>query len=199
MIHSVVRNMAKKKSEKSKSDPESDTDSESASDDDSESLKKKGKPGRPKGTTRNNITSKMKKEKDFINTVSSSYEQIRKLNPKKKLDPGQFNLLVADLKQEHAMPVDFEINFRSIRRRTSRGNPTSYGKGPNSPSQHLEAALVDLLLLLADMNKPLTCGEGVKLANEMIKDTDLQGKIIEFKKKTHIIVTRMAGTMMGLF
>ena len=183
MIHSVVRNMVKKQSEKSKSDPESDTDPESDSDDDSGSLKKKGKPGRPKGTTRDNITSKMKKEKDFINTVSSSYQQIRKLNPKKKLDRGQFNLLVADLKQEHAMPADFEINFGSIRKRFLRGNPTSYGKGPNSPSRHLEAALVDLLLLLADMNKPLTCGEGVKLANEMIKDTDLQGKIIEFKKK----------------
>lgn len=38
-------------------------------------------------------------------------------------------------------------------------------------------------MLLADTNKPLTCGEGVGLANELIEDTDLQVKIIEVKKK----------------
>ena len=49
----------------------------------------------------------------------------------------------------------------------------SFGKGAMSPALHLESALVDLLTTLADMHKPLTCGEGVKLANKLIVDMKL--------------------------
>ena len=42
-----------------------------------------------------------------------------------------------------------------------RENPVVFGMGCISPTLHLELALVDLLMVLADMNKPLSC---VKMA-----------------------------------
>ena len=57
-----------------------------------------------------------------------------------------------------------------------------------SPTQHLEEALVDLLLTVADMNKPLSAGEGIKLANELIKDMKLEDYIIAYMKLEEYII-----------
>ena len=60
----------------------------------------------------------------------------------------------------------------------------SIGKSAISLTLHLELTLVNLLIILVDMNKPLTCGEGVKLGNELITDMKLGEGIIAYKKKT---------------
>ena len=64
-----------------------------------------------------------------------------------------------------------------------RENLVVFGMGCISPTLHLELALVDLLMVLADMNKPLSCGEGIHLANALIKDMALADHIIRYKKK----------------
>ena len=65
----------------------------------------------------------------------------------------------------------------------SRGRLISYGKGQRSPVQHIEQALIDLLLTLSDMNKPLSVGEGIILANELIEDKGIGDAIRAWKIK----------------
>ena len=62
-------------------------------------------------------------------------------------------------------------------------------------------ALIDLLLTLSDMNKPLSVGEGVLLANELIKDKQIGDSIRAWKIKNRFYCDQYGrntdGTILG--
>ena len=154
---------------------DSDTEPESDSESDAETNepKPKGKPGRPDGTSGTDIAQKKKSEAMFLNELCSRLHAMKKTYPGKRVPKGQLDELVSDMKKEFKMPPEFIVNKFTVCKRMSRGRHVSAGNGPQLPTQHLEGALVDLLCVLADMNKPLAVGEGVSLANELLADSNI--------------------------
>ena len=71
-----------------------------------------------------------------------------------------------------------------------------------SPTQHLEEALVDVMLTVADTNKPLSSEEEIKLVNEFVKDMKLKEDIIAYKLKMRMHCgtdgRNKDGTILGL-
>ena len=97
-----------------------------------------------------------------------------------------FDDLITEKKVEYAVNLYddyFDVPKQLIYQRIKRQKPLSCCKGAMSPTQHLEEALVDVVRTVANMNKPLSSGEGTKLANELIKDMKLKEYIIAYKCK----------------
>jgi len=57
-------------------------------------------------------------------------------------------------------------------------------RGPSSPMEKVEALLLEMILLLGNMHTPVTCREGLELANSIVKGTTTEDQIIEWEKKT---------------
>ena len=96
----------------------------------------------------------------------------------------------------------FDVPKQLIFQRLKRQKPLGYSKGATSPTHHLEEALVDVLLTVADMNKPLSSGEGIKLTNELINDMKIEDYIITYKLKMRMHCgvdgRNKDGTILGL-
>ena len=73
----------------------------------------------------------------------------------KRVSATQFSELVLECKVSLNIDpndVTYDVNRKTIARRMSRGSTVVHGKGPRSPVQHIEEALIDLRLTLSDMN-----------------------------------------------
>ena len=52
-------------------------------------------------------------------------------------------------------------------------------RGPSSPMKKVEALLLEMILLLGNMHAPVTCQEGLELANSLVKGTTTEDQITE--------------------
>ena len=116
----------------------------------------------------------------------TGYQLLRTKHAPNRVPTEEFDNFITEKKEEYSVGEDdgyFEFDKQLVYKRINRGKHTSFGRGAISPVLHLETALVDLLLTLPDMNKPFTCGEGVQLANELVRDMELEKHIIAYKTK----------------
>ena len=121
-----------------------------------------------------------------MNDITTGYQLLRTKHAPNRVPTKEFDNIVSEKKEKCSVGEDdgyFELDKQLVYKRCFRGKHTSFGRGAISPVLHLETALVDLLITLADMNKPFTCGEGVQLANELVKDMELEKHLIAYKKK----------------
>jgi hypothetical protein len=181
-----VVNLVQQMYSKSTASTDGSTEGETDSDLDDGAGTKKGTRGRPVGTTLREMERKRRIKVDLLNAITSASVQLRDKHAPKTVPPAEFDSLVAEKKKEHNVNKDdpyYEVKKGTIWKRVMRENTVVFGMGCISPTLHLELALVDLLIVLADMNKPLSCGEGIQLANALIKDMALADHIIRYKKK----------------
>ena len=55
--------------------------------------------------------------------------------------------------------------------------------GTCSPMENIEEYITAIVVQKIKMNQPLTCKEGLMLANNLIKGTSIERKVIVYKKK----------------
>ena len=121
-------------------------------------------------------------------------------------DPTKvFDDLITEKKVEYAVSLYddyFDVPKQLIYQRIKRQKPLGYCKGAMSSTRHLEEALVDVLRTVANMNTPLSSGEGIKLANKLIKNMKLEEYIIAYKCKMRMHCgedgRNKDGTILGL-
>ena len=187
----------------SETDVEEDdaTDSSVSSKDVSQSRKKGG---RPVNTSIIHIAAKKQAKVDLMNLVASEFQKLREGMGPKRISSDKFSSLVVQCKTSLNINPDddyFEVPRKTIAKRISRGVSIGKGKGPRSPVQAIEGALIDLLLTLSDMNKPLSVGEGVLLANELIEDKKIGDAIRAWKIKNRFYCDQYGrntdGTILG--
>ena len=187
----------------SETDVEEDdaTDSSVSSKDVSQSRKKGG---RPVNTSTIDIAAKKQAKVDLMNLVASEFQKLREGMGPKRISSDKFSSLILQCKTSLNINPDddyFEVPRKTIAKRISRGVTIVKGKGPRSPVQAIEGALIDLLLTLSDMNKPLSVGEGVLLANELIEDKKIGDAIRAWKIKNRFYCDQYGrntdGTILG--
>ena len=162
---------------------DSDTEPETESDSETQSLTR-GKPGRPKGSTQDAKEDKVIKFENMQNAITEDYRVGRieaARNGCDRLPKGRLEEIIYERQKEYGL--DDYVNPQTIRNRFDKDRFDVHGRGTVTPALHLEEALVDLLVKLADMNKPFSCGEGLKLANDLLRDTATKETIIGYKQK----------------
>ena len=95
-----------------------------------------------------------------------------------------YNLIVKQEKENFGLNDDFKFPYASALSRIYRN---SYkGENNTSPLKPVEEKLVGLILCMSKMKRSLTVSEGLMLTNELIKGTDTQEALIQWKKKKNI-------------
>jgi hypothetical protein len=142
--------------------------------------------GRPKGSTRDSI----KKANDNIEEckveISLAYQ--KKMNESKaagreRVTPGYLTNLIRDTKTAKGIPKDYYISEKTIKARIIRKKLHPPHPGTSSPLEGAEEAVVQILIQMGNIRQPLTATEGLQLMNGLIKNQDLQRKLIDFKLK----------------
>ena len=187
-IHSVLppMNQMPEAEDSDTSDTEPETESDSVAE-----AHTRGKSGRPKGSNENAKEEKVTKHEDMLNTTTNVYrveriELVRNGSKIEILPKGRMEQIIDERKKEYEYGFeDSYVSPSTIFNRFAKKRFEVHGRGTETLALHLEAALVDLLVLvtLADMNKPFSCGEGMKLANDLLHDTATWETIIAFKQK----------------
>ena len=80
------------------------------------------------------------------------------------------------------LPPSTAVSVKSIRKRTKPVILTEQGR--ETLMHEVEPQLVTLILAMAQARRCLRASECISLANDLIKGTELEKKIIERKKKT---------------
>ena len=75
---------------------------------------------------------------------------------------------------------EFRYPYETMRTRIKRGKLD--GKGRESPMVAIEPKLIKMILCMSNIKRSLNVSDGLKLANDLIKDTDTQLKLSNWKK-----------------
>ena len=137
--------------------------------------KERRKPGRPKHTSLKEIQEKKVTRQKLLNDITAEYAEMRARRAPRRLSKGEFDLLVARMKQERGIGKDdgyFAFAKTAIDMRIQRGRLMAFGKGPIPPTQALEEALVEALLPRRGQTVRISTRDGVALANKVKKMVD---------------------------
>ena len=84
----------------------------------------------------------------------------------------------------HGLSDKFKFSYFTALSRIRRKNLS--GNGTGSPLLEIEDELVDLILCMSKIKWSLSVSEGLHLCNQLIADTDIQKKLIDFKLSRNI-------------
>jgi hypothetical protein len=143
--------------------------------------------GRPKGTTN------QKKRHDKVqithaaNFVAVSMKKKReeaKISGKDRVERGAYDEIIKKAKVMFNVPDDVPLKER-CRQRVSRRhrNILVVHKGTPSPMLRVEAHLIDIFVQYSRMRQPITPEVGIALANSLVKGTEVEEQIKEWRKK----------------
>ena len=142
----------------------------------------RGKPGRPRNTTHQDMKRKDSIKIKLLNDISSRYQYLKTMHYPSRVPTKVFNELITEKKIEYAVSLYddyFDVPKQLIYQRIKRQKQMCYCKGAMSPTQHLEEAMVAVMLTVADTNKPQSSEEGIKLKNEFSKTSVNSGCIVK--------------------
>jgi hypothetical protein len=150
--------------------------------------------GRPKGVTfesskldkinqaeaKDDITKQYYHELELLKTQKTS-----KNTTKKKTRDGLFNEIKHKVLKQRNLPLTMKFSYNTAMRRIARGNmEIDYSQhGPKSPLSEIEDDLVRLLILLGETGAPLTPPQVIRLTNSLIYETNIQHKLIKWKRQ----------------
>ena len=143
--------------------------------------------GRPKGSTKASAFL----VKDALTAAKNEITQIywegkaRAVEEHRRLEDGWLQKLVDSVKQKRGIESNVPIPLKTIRNRMSA---FVLHPGKQSLMAPVEPKLVDLVLAMAKIRRCLTVSECLVLANDLIKGTPLETKIIEWKKSINILL-----------
>ena len=82
---------------------------------------------------------------------------------------------------KHNLPNRFHYSCNTADTRIKRKN--LFGEDTDSPLLHIEHQIVSLLICMSKLKSSLKTSESIMLINSLIKATDYQAQLIEWKKK----------------
>ncbi len=103
----------------------------------------------------------------------------------RKVKYGMYDELVRRARVTFNLPEDVPLKKRCLQRvnRKDRSVLVAH-RGKVSPMIQVEAHLVDIILHYSRMRQPITPKVGLALANSMIKGTEIEQEMIEWRKKS---------------
>ena len=150
---------------------------------DNDSNRKKG--GRPK-----HATNQKKKHIDvanaaFMNEVAVKCAEEKAACEDKYLKRGRFDEIAKELRALRNISDSAVVSKRSAERRVQRGNLviTSRTGGTPSPMAPYEDYFVDVIIKLSRCRHSISPNEGLMLINSLIKGTEIENKVKEWKIK----------------
>lgn len=155
-------------------------------------IKKSG--GRPKGTTD-------AAKEDYEDRIERAYMHAVMLFAYRRCEAGRKKLAngtaakVCREAEEHLSLKENSIKVETMLSRYKRGNVDGRGKGHVSPVEAMEPILVDFCIKLARMGQPLGKEQVLCLANDLIKGTESQERLVEYKKKHTSASSEDSGTL----
>ena len=78
---------------------------------------------------------------------------------------------------------DIAVSKSTIRSRCVRANLVVGPRGLKSPMLAVEPQLVQVIIQKAAIRQPLTCSQGLLLANSLIAGTDIERQVNEWREK----------------
>jgi len=151
--------------------------------------------GRPKGTTDKDLRNKNEKEKSCLAAVCHRFNEIK--NQKiKRMEQNELDRIILETKTEYGL-LDFQISPETVRSRVKRQRLNPQHCGTPSPCLGIEDTLVEICLAMSQARQPLTCSEGLALANSLIKDRDIEQAVIAFKRSRHLINDDLEQQVLG--
>ena len=118
----------------------------------------------------NNIAVEYQKEKEIAKTLGLTVKR------------GCLEELISQKRAEYGIPADTKIFKGTIRSRIVREIASLNGMGPESPMAEAEPQLVELIVRMGRIRRCLTPTQCLHLANDLIKGTEIERKIIDFKR-----------------
>ena len=145
------------------------------------------RPGRPKGSTNAKKYEEKVNLSAALNFIASGMKE-RKEEAElcgRKVKYGTYNQLVETARATYNLPEDVPLKKRCLQRvhRKSRNVCVAH-RGKASPMIQVETHLVDIILQYARMRQPITPKVGIALANSMIKGTNIESEMLEWRKKS---------------
>jgi hypothetical protein len=132
--------------------------------------------GRPKGTCNAEARSLAMRVELATTEATEELEKVNKSrNKKKRLHKGLLDEIIKKSKLKHGVDEDIVILKQTVRQRLKRGS-TSGHVGQTRPMAEVEPYLVQLIIQLSNMRTPISCAQGLKLANSLISGTEVEKK-----------------------
>jgi hypothetical protein len=183
VINGHRRRMKEKQMEEHSSPPLEQSHMSNSNDDKA----RRNKGGRPKGTTNENAHSTTVKIIRATNIVTTKYNALReKCNSEgKRVPKGSIDDIIERAKADLSLDSSIIIPHSTIRARILRGNlqPLVPRGGLVSPMLEIEPLLVGIIVFLQGARQPVGKKVILALANDLVKDTGIEEKVIAFKKK----------------
>jgi hypothetical protein len=89
--------------------------------------------------------------------------------------------LIREKKRANGVPNSYYISENTIKTRLKKRRLDPPHPGVSSPLEAAEEALVQICIMMGNVRQPLTPTEGLLVMNGLIKNQELQQKLIEFK------------------
>ena len=144
--------------------------------------------GRPKGTTDSNKAKSAKRFCDCIVDITYDYATQLAINKElsvngqvKRNKKGFLANMIVQKKLEWGVPHTVYISEETIMSRVKRGCYDPDRRGGASPLAEAEEALVQICIQMGKIRQPLNVNEGVKLMNDLIKDTHFEEMVAFFQ------------------
>lgn len=151
--------------------------------------KPRNKGGRPKGSTKAAGINNDLRRKQAVNYVCIEYAEAKeeaKREGKKRVEDGLRKKLCKEAKAKFELDGEFNVPESTIRSRMKADNLTVFNTGQSSPVLEMEPFLVAIIMSSWECNVPLTVGECILIANNLIEGTQFEQDVIAFKVKRRI-------------
>jgi len=112
---------------------------------------------------------------------SESRKRARSRNTRTK--KGELTSIINECKAKHSIPDNIKIEPECIRSRVKRGKHHGGISGNTSPMVEIEPYLVELMQQLEKMRVPISCRQGLALANSIISGTSHEARVLAWKEK----------------
>ena len=152
--------------------------------------------GRPVGKT---FLKKKADESNLIaakNEIAKKYCALKETATKKgtRVKAGTLNEIIQSVK--HARGINNKISCAAIRRCCDRQRLVSHhvAGGRVSPMVRIEPIVVEIILQMARLRQCLCPSKGLQLVNSLIKGTEIQKELIDWKKKNTLNTNGTLGT-----
>ena len=123
--------------------------------------------------------------RDALNEIAVEYQ--KEMNTAKSLGfqakKGCLEDLIIQKKAEFSISEDIIIKKSTIRSRCERDKPIVHGMGPESPMSAADPQLIELIIKMGRIRRCLTPTQCLHLAKDLVKGTEIEKKVVAFKKK----------------
>ena len=147
------------------------------------------KPGRLIGTTND----KKRKDKELLDEIKYKITcrfvaEVLSVNPIPHYKQDIFNRIVIEEMNLYGITNKFIFPYSTMRSRIKRNSLNA--KGTESPICSIESKLVQLILCMNKIKRSMTVSEGLMLANDLIRGTDTEQKLVQWKQQQKFTTTQ---------